>query len=786
MNGDANHSGDLASDRSTYGPSDDNCATDPYFDCPHEVCDDPSKDAIEIVSDILTNYVPVYDESDVLQGYFSVWYLLDDPDGIAGCVGCTTSLSQNTIDLFTGVQQGLTDGLYTEYDYFRGVYMFAKELAIAVGYDEFVADSSCPNTTSSPQSYEDGYLVTNPGLGNNTPEGFVAHFPQNPMFEDLDGCETIDGGLALQELILDNQTGYIADNCEATCTAFALDWMAQLGECIPAADTQKVRRLLVQICSESCDIDNPMGTDEHAGGVYDSYSTQTFYDFEDVITYYGTACTVPVHPQTDPASGTCSCQNLNDFIVGTGYDPTVVGEQDDIELAFNALFEPAGSYTWSQIEDWLDECDNAEPDVANLTGMPEPILCGEPEERENDFFEQASADCDDESATIQGNVQSTLYDYLLQQAADNYITAYRATCMDLVDREVFTVTFEQKEYYYTLYYYDQAGNLVQTVPPLGVDILTGGPLAAVHPFRVDGTGMATYPSHTLVTNYKYNSLQQLIESTTPDGGTATFWYDEHGRIVFSQNARQAALSSPAPAYSYTLYDALGRPYEAGEMYSSTPLDYETSRDPAARATWYTAAIGADDKTQVVHTYYDDQIPGSGTNDYVFGGQLNLRNRVASVTYEEADDADDLTFDNASHYSYDIHGNVSTLVQENRNFNLEILGQSKKQIDYEYDIASGKVLAVHYQQNTGDIIASMDEFHHRYEYDANNRITAVYTSRDGYIWDRDANYLYYDHGAMARTELGHHHVQAQDYAYTIHGWIKGVNSDTRHAMPMVIA
>ena len=67
--------------------------------------------------------------------------------------------------------------------------------------------------------------------------------------------------------------------------------------------------------------------------------------------------------------------------------------------------------------------------------------------------------------------------------------------------------------------------------------------------------------------------------------------------------------------------------------------------------------------------------------------------------------------------------------------------------------------------------------HKYEYDADNRITKVWTSKDGVNWDRDAKYYYYAHGPLARAELGHNKVQGIDNAYTIQGWLKGVNSET---------
>jgi hypothetical protein len=43
------------------------------------------------------------------------------------------------------------------------------------------------------------------------------------------------------------------------------------------------------------------------------------------------------------------------------------------------------------------------------------------------------------------------------------------------------------------------------------------------------------------------------------------------------------------------------------------------------------------------------------------------------------------------------------------------------------------------------------------------------------WDQDAKYFYYSHGPLARVEHGDNKVQAMDYAYTLQGWVKGINS-----------
>jgi hypothetical protein len=42
-------------------------------------------------------------------------------------------------------------------------------------------------------------------------------------------------------------------------------------------------------------------------------------------------------------------------------------------------------------------------------------------------------------------------------------------------------------------------------------------------------------------------------------------------------------------------------------------------------------------------------------------------------------------------------------------------------------------------------------------------------------EHEAYYAYYKHGPLARTILGQQQVQGVDYAYTLQGWLKGVNS-----------
>jgi hypothetical protein len=115
----------------------------------------------------------------------------------------------------------------------------------------------------------------------------------------------------------------------------------------------------------------------------------------------------------------------------------------------------------------------------------------------------------------------------------------------------------------------------------------------------------------------------------------------------------------------------------------------------------------------------------------------------------------------------------------------------KKIVYDYDLISGKVNQVSYQPG------AYDAYYHRYEYDAENRLTDVYTGRDSimleFFPEREAHYNYYKHGPLAQTILGQLQVQKQDYVYTLQGWLKGINpamggtltngTDTTEAFPI---
>jgi len=240
-----------------------------------------------------------------------------------------------------------------------------------------------------------------------------------------------------------------------------------------------------------------------------------------------------------------------------------------------------------------------------------------------------------------------------------------------------------------------------------------------------------------------------------------YWYDQFGRLIMSQNSKQFNNARRGGhAYSYTRYDGLGRIMEVGELEMSDDMrlyqNYHGVIPTSDYDNIYSDAVIANKTFQVTKTIYTEETLTSLAGFT----QENLRGRVSSVSF---DNNDDHVADYTSYFSYDIHGNVKTVVQKDPH-----LGY--KRIDYTYDLISGNVKEIAYQAN------QRDAFYHSYFYDADNRLTSVNTSKDKLIWDKDARYMYYRHGPLARMEVGDLKVQGVDFAYTLQGWIKGINSD----------
>lgn len=477
---------------------------------------------------------------------------------------------------------------------------------------------------------------------------------------------------------------------------------------------------------------------------------------------------------------------------------------------------------------WRDYCALNQPKVLDylfVSKMPEAFFCVEYPELQG-FMSNYN---------VAYNMYLTDYQYFLQYGTDvveatlNYeLDSLVVDGLETVDEELI-LTLTPPVYHYTLYYYDQAGSLVKTVPPAGVHSINA--YEHVDTLRAQNSG-DTLPPHQLVTNYRYNSLNQLTRQHTPDGGTTRFWYDELGRLILSQDAVQVLENS----YSYIVYDHLGRSVEGGKVFAieqalnpeehlftkpyviTVPNEGHQYRNLSPFTLWLhtnrlverTIITYDKEMNTTVATYFPN-------GPYEPAGQKRTRGRVTSSIFHKGnatvtppwawsgsfgsvvdvytellaitDVANPVTsissafedafsdsginsfatsfYESGTHYSYDIHGNVDRLVLEYSDGHS--LAHVKKTLHYQYDLLSGNVTDVVYQQGASD------QYAHHYYYDADNRLTEVETSPDLEIWDTQAKYFYYAHGPLARVEIGEHQVQANDYAYTLQGWIKSVNA-----------
>ena len=368
------------------------------------------------------------------------------------------------------------------------------------------------------------------------------------------------------------------------------------------------------------------------------------------------------------------------------------------------------------------------------------------------------------------------------------------------------VQFDNKEYHYMLYYYDLAGNLIQTVPPEGVDLVA--------------------QNHSLKTEYRYNNLGQLLWQRTPDGGETRFFYDKKGRLRLSQNDKQAQkqaiqqLHKENQQYSYTKYDNLGRITEVGQLEAKQWLQWKTQNttqtleelkntlEDISDQDLSFPKVGQFPLTQITRTLYDQPLefatiepknprkaerenwvwkPNDEESDDRFTSvtfaQHELRGRVAAVQtfnqfpFHTVPEMLGFVSGSQTLYSYDIHGNVQQLAQVIPDLGMKIT-------QYDYDLIVGNVNQVTYQPpRENKEYLEIDQFMHRYEYDADQKLHLVETSRFGNTWSKEARYKYFKHGPLHRLELGEYNIQGLDYLYNLQGWIKGVNVKNDETLPL---
>lgn len=320
------------------------------------------------------------------------------------------------------------------------------------------------------------------------------------------------------------------------------------------------------------------------------------------------------------------------------------------------------------------------------------------------------------------------------------------------------ITYRVNYYDYAVNVYNKTGQLIKSIQPNGY---------------VSNTTVVASPAHMTSTNfvstYKYNTLGQLIEASSPDEGISKFAYRNDGQIRYSQSVLQKDTK-----VSYTDYDDLGRPRESGVITGSNGLWATASASPDGALMTGTRS----EQTLTIYDYPENNttsvaLPTTPTNLTLAGvlatagisstnyTQNNLSGNVA-ITYTKPG----TTISAITWYSYDLYGRTEWIVQYNE-------GIGAKTIHYEYDY-KGNVKKVLFQKDK-----ATELFVHQYSYNANDVLTKVETSTNNSTFTTHADYSYYKTGELKRVNIAQG-AQGLDYVYTLGGQLKSINHPSLEA------
>jgi RHS repeat-associated protein len=361
---------------------------------------------------------------------------------------------------------------------------------------------------------------------------------------------------------------------------------------------------------------------------------------------------------------------------------------------------------------------------------------------------------------LQNLGQEAWNDYI-NEAEQEFIFRYKKSCLKGVHEDM-SLQLPEKAFAVTLYYYDQADNLVMTIPPEGVNKKTSG---------------INHSRHLLITEYKYDSENKLLASTNPDhlNVYTDYYYSDKSRLMASANPKQKLPANNS--FSYTSFDLHERLIEAGESdglsaLQNTVFDYSYLPSDGYEYVLH-KLLELQSHKDISHTWYDAYPDANVEAAFLNPSTFYNRNRVTASAFFNSPSNNWTHATNLRSFAYDEHG----LVPEQINIMPDLYNQAWShpisifRTEYSYNIFSGLMETVTYQRN------KHDQFYHRYAYDQDLRLSFVYTSKNAVVWDQDARYIYYPHGPLARTELGHDKVQGVDYAYTLQGWLKMINGNS---------
>ncbi|ASZ10850.1 RHS repeat protein [Chitinophaga pendula] len=201
--------------------------------------------------------------------------------------------------------------------------------------------------------------------------------------------------------------------------------------------------------------------------------------------------------------------------------------------------------------------------AVQLASSSTATLCNQPFFTSQDADPYACLVSLAEGAVAQGRrVYAKYIDSVRQDFSRQYVNVCATT------KSAVNITTAQRLYHFTLYYYDQAGNLVRTVPPEGVELLTDQELSLVQAARNQDPATCNYTGPANNTDPAV-SLQQFSNTLSGTNRSMEMW-----------------LHSPDPGANQVLVTTTDRKYIFNaciddrylniDIYSTIPVDAKTA------------------------------------------------------------------------------------------------------------------------------------------------------------------------------------------------------------------
>jgi YD repeat-containing protein len=409
-----------------------------------------------------------------------------------------------------------------------------------------------------------------------------------------------------------------------------------------------------------------------------------------------TTATSNPNPGVYPVGGTITVVAGKRYILSArGYKTTAhavklyVATSANVEIGTSTESVPTGG---PNAEEWISYAFTV---PAGVTSIRVGMIWPSPSGIMNDTFYLSNIELRAETPTSSPGYRAIVTDADQKRAALFEDNNGRTIATALVTNASSPYTYENWSYSY----YNDLGQIVATVAPEGIN-----------------TAVTTYPN--FVTTYKYDHLDQVIESTSVDQGTVKYVYSLDGKLRFSQS--QSQFNASPKRFSYSNYDYMGRLIESGEytMSGTGYYVFETvsANSPVANSVLtiannvgYTGITKKSDPnnrcTDYNYVEYDVQTDFVSDPDHT--AQTNLQGDISRTQNGNA----------TTWYSYNEFGELLWTKQS-------VVGLTGyKTVDYSYD-NYGNVTQITYQKGN-----AAEDFYHHYTYDDDNRLTQVHTSFD---------------------------------------------------------